>query len=400
MISQTAWRRSVGKQFHNRRPGEVSGMDRESVSALIGTGGADAVVWAEASAFGNSGRTGFYAVLEAAGNVAAGGAVPAGLSARIVLPAGAEEEELRSLAAGVEEACSWLDLQAACVQGEVSPAVRCPVITVTAAGSIPHDMCGHDGAAEKDAVRNDMVQNDAVQNGAVQNDTVLNGTAGSGGKAGRYPGIMYPGQEIILCGYAGLEGTLRILDEAEEELSSRFVPSFLAGAKALKKDLVTPEVIRKACSLRKEADNGQSRPLVTAVRQIGSGGLLAALWDMAELSGTGIEVDMHCMQLKQETVEVCEYFRLNPYQMTSAGSFLLAADHADEVIGALEGAGARAGRLGVARAQNARVITSGEETRYLDRPAPDELIRWWEERLSGLRVPEHGVNCNLSGERK
>ena len=85
---------------------------------------------------------------------------------------------------------------------------------------------------------------------------------------------------------------------------------------------------------------------------------------------------MGLIALRQETVEICEYFRLNPYQMTSSGSFLLAADHAEEVIAVLEGAGARAGRLGVARAQNARVITSGEEVRYLDRPAPDELMRW------------------------
>lgn len=374
MISQTAWRRSVGKQFHSRRSDEVSGMERESVNALLETGHVDGMVWAEASAFGRSGRTGFYAVLEAAGNVAAGGASPAGITARILLPAGTEEEELRSLAAGVEEACAWLDLQAACVQGEVSPAVSCPLITVTAVGSMPPDMSGADDAAEKDD----------TWNNTVQSDTVRNGTAGTCGKVGRYPGTMYPGQEIILCGYVGLEGTLRLLDEAEGELGSRFVPSFLAGAKALKKDLVMPETVRRAWGLRTEAENGQSRPLVTAVRQIGSGGILAALWDLAEQSGTGLEVDMHCMQLKQETVEICEYFRLNPYQMTSAGSFLLAADNADEVVELLEGAGARAGKLGVARAQNARVITSGEETRYLDRPAPDELMRWWEERLSGV----------------
>lgn len=35
------------------------------------------------------------------------------------------------------------------------------------------------------------------------------------------------GEELLLCGYAGLEGTLRILDESEEELGTRFVPVFL-----------------------------------------------------------------------------------------------------------------------------------------------------------------------------
>ena len=130
----------------------------------------------------------------------------------------------------------------------------------------------------------------------------------------------------------------------------------------------------------------EKKPLVSAVRQVGSGGILAALWDLAEMSGTGLEADMRSIRLRQETVEICEYFQLNPYQMTSAGCFLLAADHAEKVIEVLEGAGARAGRLGVARAQNARVITSGEEVRYLDRPAPDELAVWWEGRLSGERI--------------
>ena len=347
-ISQTAWRRSVGKQFHMRRPGEVSQLTKESAGGALVSPDKEGMVWAEASAYGRAGRTGFYAVLEAAGNVAAKGADPAGISARILFPLGAEEETLRELTAGLEEACCEMDLQAACIQGEVSPAVRCPVITVTAAGRMPSDV--RDG----------------------------------GGNFGK--SRMYPGQEILLCGYAGLEGTLRILDEAEEELKNRFVPSFLATAKELKKDLVLPSAIETVYRLKGEAEEGEKKPLVSAVRQVGSGGILAALWDLAEMSGTGLEADMRSIRLRQETVEICEYFQLNPYQMTSAGCFLLAADHAEKVIEVLEGAGARAGRLGVARAQNARVITSGEEVRYLDRPAPDELAVWWEGHLSGERI--------------
>ena len=347
-ISQTAWRRSVGKQFHMRRQGEVSQLTKESAGGVLMSPDKGGIVWAEASAYGRSGRTGFYTVLEAAGNVAAKGAAPAGISARILLPLGAAEEMLRELAAGLEEACSEMDLQAACIQGEVSPVVRCPVITVTAAGCMCSDMCGSETMPGE--------------------------------------GRMQPGQEIILCGYAGLEGTLRILDEAEEELKNRFVPSFLANAKGLKKDLVLPSAIQTACGLKREAEKGTQKSLVSAVRQVGSGGILAALWDLSEMSGTGLEADMRSIRLRQETVEICEYFNLNPYQMTSAGCFLLAADRAEEVIEVLEGAGARAGRLGVARAQKARVITSGEEVRYLDRPAPDELASWWEGRMSVEKI--------------
>ena len=106
---------------------------------------------------------------------------------------------------------------------------------------------------------------------------------------------VHPGQEILLCGCTGLEGTLRILDEAENELRSRFVPSFLAGAKAAGSELVLPQTLAGALALRSP---GGER-LVTAARQIGSGGILAALWDLAEAAQIGLEVDMSLMTLRQ-----------------------------------------------------------------------------------------------------
>lgn len=88
------------------------------------------------------------------------------------------------------------------------------------------------------------------------------------------------------------------------------------------------------------------------------------------------------MALRQETVEICEFYRLNPYQLTSAGSYLIVAEHGDVVLDVLKKAGARAGKLGVTKARRARVISSGEEIRYLDRPASDELEVWMSGRQS------------------
>ena len=36
--------------------------------------------------------------------------------------------------------------------------------------------------------------------------------------------------------------------------------------------------------------------------------------------------------------------------------------------------------IGVTTAENAKVIPSGEEIRYLDKPQPDELMIWWERK--------------------
>ena len=173
-----------------------------------------------------------------------------------------------------------------------------------------------------------------------------------------------------MCGYAGLEGTLRILDEAQTELETRFVSAFLEQAQGLIGELVKPEQILKVYGCDRKA----------VAHQIGSGGIMAALWELSETAHIGFEINMPQIALKQETVEICEFYRLNPYLMTSAGSYLILTDAGEDVIRALEEAGAQTVRLGAARQQNARVIRNGEEIRYLDRPAPDELEIWRSKR--------------------
>lgn len=74
-LSQTVWRRSVGKQFHDQKRGGVSDLTREGRYSSLAMPAGGYAVWADSVKEGSSGRIGYYAVLEAAGNVAAAGAV-------------------------------------------------------------------------------------------------------------------------------------------------------------------------------------------------------------------------------------------------------------------------------------------------------------------------------------
>lgn len=347
-ITQTAWKRSVRRQLHTEGKQSVFPPSwQENCSGLAGK--QELFVWAAAEAAGDAWGNGFYAVLHAAGALAEKGAVPSGVSIRILFPEKAQEEDLRAITAEANAACMRLGAELTGVQGEVSSAVTCTVVTAVAAGlrsAVSARGCEAACRAAADSTKEIPAREKSRK------------------------------REILLCGYAGLEGTLRILEEAEEELGTRFVSAFLEQTKALRDVLVTPAQVGAVYGA---AGAGEELPLI---RQIGSGGILAALWDVAEISGLGFEIDMHQIALKQETVEICEYYRLNPYQMTSAGSWLILADNAAAAVEALSGAGARAVRLGTARAQNARVISSGEEKRYLDRPAPDELARWMAARTN------------------
>ena len=159
----------------------------------------------------------------------------------------------------------------------------------------------------------------------------------------------------------------QIIKEAEADLRTRFTPSFIEKTKRCKESLILPKQILK---LPEEAKS----------RQCGDGGVLCGLWELAEAEKTGFEIDFSKLALKQETVEICEFFQLNPYLLTSAGSYLVLTEHGEETLESLKNAGVPAVRIGFVKEQNARTLVNGEETRYLDRPAPDELSRWWKER--------------------
>ena len=56
---------------------------------------------------------------------------------------------------------------------------------------------------------------------------------------------------------------------------------------------------------------------------MGEGGFLAALWKIAEASGVGLSADLRSVPIRQETIEICEVFDVNPYKLLSGGSILL-----------------------------------------------------------------------------
>ncbi len=309
-ISPTIWNRSVKKKVH------IGQTD-------------DGVFRADTVVCGDHAGLGYYAVLGAVGELASHKVTAKGVSVNILFPEKMEEAALAALCEEIQKGCEDVGVILTALSAEGTAVVKSPVIYASAGGKAEE-------ITDKREERS------------------------------------YGDRELVLCGYAGLEGSLRILEEAEEELSLRFVNTFLAQAKQLRNRLVVPKQILAA------ADGSN-----TVIRQIGSGGILAELWRLAEDEKIGFEIAMGAVLLKQETVEICEYYRLNPYQMTSAGSYLILTDEAERVIEVLEKAGARAVRLGVAKAQNARVITSRDEIRYLDRPAPDELARWQKEKQAG-----------------
>lgn len=320
-VSQTVLKRSILKPLQFHREEVIIEPSIEEMCFGIDAKEDEQVLSASAVLYGDEKDLGVFALAQVVNDLATRGAKAVGASIHIMLPPYAYESRLKAMVEYVERAGSAHAVQIMCAKAEVSPVINKAIVYVNGVGVLK---------------RGELLQSKM-------------------GKAN---------QDIVLVKWIGLEGTFRIMREKEEELSKRFVPTFLNQIRELEPQIFSEKQIEIARSFG-----------VSAMHQITSGGILAALWEFAEASGVGVEVDLKKMAIRQETVEICEFCHLNPYQLTSAGSILIFTDRGEELVSKFAEEGIQAAVLGRTTVDTARVILGGEEKRFLDRPAPDELSK-------------------------
>lgn len=198
-------------------------------------------------------------------------------------------------------------------------------------------------------------------------------TAGQGpGGFEKRDGYMKPGQDLIMAGFTGLAGTLKIAEGKRERLERYFSPMFLRG-------LDQTEGITVKQWMERELS--QDECAVTAYEYAGEGGVLAALWNLSGIFHAGIDVDLRSLPIRQITVEVCELYELNPYRLLCGDCVILASDRGGQLVRRLKAEGIEAAVIGCVTKGIARQIRHGEETvGYLERPRPDELLKATEPR--------------------
>ena len=111
------------------------------------------------------------------------------------------------------------------------------------------------------------------------------------------------------------------------------------------------------------------------MQDLSEGGIFGALWEMADGAGVGLDVTLKKIPIRQETVEICEFFGVNPYQMLSTGALLIAVKDGEGLVQKLGIEGIPAAVIGRTTAGNERILRNGEEVRYLDKPQMDEMYR-------------------------
>ena len=286
----------------------------------VSEGGTSRMGSATAAAIGRHRMVVVEAMINACTNLICGGVEAFGVELSLVLPEAVYESELRHM---MEEAEQFAEDHHITILGghtTVSPFVTETIATVTALGK------------------------------------------GCGFKAKS----MKPGMDVVMSKWIGLQGTAKIAEARKEELEKRLPPRMIAEAVKYSHYMSIVSEARVAMG----AD-------VCAMHDVSGGGIFRALWELAEAAQTGIGIDLKKIPIKQETIEICEVFGLNPYELLSGGALLMVTEDGEALAEKLAETGISAAVIGRLTDDNNRVLVThtedGDETRFLERPKTDEI---------------------------
>ena len=85
---------------------------------------------------------------------------------------------------------------------------------------------------------------------------------------------------------------------------------------------------------------------------------------------------MDAIPVRQETIEICDHLQIHPYQLFTCGACLFTLPPGTGELPDIRTEGGYkipVAQIGKVTAQKARILHSGEEVRYLDKPAQDSL---------------------------
>lgn len=319
-ISENVLGRSVLKRCKTEQKNMVQGPGIGRDCAIFHVGEKNQIVTSIQTAVIDEPAKVRYLLCHAANNLLCGGAVPMAVNIAIVLPAEAEEAVLREIMDTARVCCTELQMALAGGHTEVSAAVRKAVITVSAIG-----IC------EKEALPASKC---------------------------------CPGLELVMTGYAGMEGTAILAQHEQKKLLEHFPLDMVETAKRFDDYLFVQKEAQKALECG-----------AAAMHDVSQGGVFGALWELGESISAGLEVELKKIPLKQETVEVCEFFDLNPYCLLSGGALLIAVQDGQQLVMELAKLGISAVIIGRTTDKKDRVLLNGEECRFLEKPAQDEIFK-------------------------
>lgn len=199
-------------------------------------------------------------------------------------------------------------------------------------------------------------------------------------------------KDIVMTGYAGLYGSVMLARTCHERISGRLPGHIIdrlyaaaGSASARTSDEAGTEASARTSSAADldasfAADTEAAEKVAKSYRdsflRAGEGGIYRALWDIAEMEKTGIEVYLPDINIRQETIEICECLDVNPYMLNSKGCLVIISEKGNMLIRALREKGIEASIAGHTCAGNDKAVINGDIRSYIQPRMADEIHRF------------------------
>ncbi len=331
-ISENVLKRSVLKYIHKGNESVLKGAEVGSDCAFLSWKPQELAVSVQTVTLPIK-EAAKYAVYAAVSDLAAGGMQARAAGISVTLPAEAPETVLQELMRQAETVCQEFQMQIIGGHTEVTKSVNAPIITVTAFGS---------PILEKaEGCDKDIDWSGVLPKGHVK-----------------------PNCSLVMTKWIGLEGTVILAKEKEAQLLTRYPHALIKEAQGFEKYL---PILPEAATALKSG--------VCAMHDVRNGGVFGALFELSRSTGVGLSVDLKQIPIKQETIEICEFYDLNPYELLSGGCLLLVAEDAEALVEVLAADNIPAVVIGKTKEGNDKVVINGEEVRFIEPAKPDEIFK-------------------------
>lgn len=261
---------------------------------------------------------GYLAVQINCNDIYSSGAEPMGVLLTVLLPPGSDEELLTEIMEGSLRAAEERNIEILGGHTEVTDAVTKPLISAAVIGK-------------------------------TRNRKIL---ATGGAKVG---------QDVVMTKWAGTEGTAILAKEWEEGLRAYLSEEELKNAQDMKNFLSVGDESLIAY------EHG-----ATAMHDATEGGILGAVWEVAECSGLGVDVFVENIPVKEETKKICAAMRIDYLRLISSGTMIIATDDGEMLVEKLQTAGIEAAVIGKLTEGGKYMLVNGMRL-PLEQPGSDAL---------------------------
>ena len=114
---------------------------------------------------------------------------------------------------------------------------------------------------------------------------------------------------------------------------------------------------------------------VHSMHDVTEGGILGAAWEIAEISGVGIEIYLDSIPVKEVTRKICDYFGINPYGLISSGSMIMSCKDGHKLVKLLGEKGIQATVIGKITEKEKLIVNGDGISTELESPKADELFK-------------------------